>query len=215
MRRRIYEPAKRYFAEIMMPFRKIIQKDMEKIKDLPIDIIAPSHGPIYRRPAFIMDAYREWTSDDPKNVVVIPWVSMHGSTALMVDRLIARLARKGIKVQPFNMAVSDIGKVAMSLVDAATLVVAAPTVHVGPHPAVASAVFLANALRPKARFASIMGSYGWSSKMVEAIQGMIPNLKVEVLAPVIAKGLPKKEDLEAVDALGDAIAEKHRSIGLI
>ncbi|MHB8095947.1 MAG: FprA family A-type flavoprotein [Candidatus Aminicenantales bacterium] len=211
----IYEPAKRYFAEIMMPFRKIIQKDMEKIKDLPIDIIAPSHGPIYRRPAFIMDAYREWTSDDPKNEVVIPWVSMHGSTALMVERLIGRLARKGIKVQPFNMAVSDIGKVAMSLVDAATLVVAAPTVHVGPHPAVASAVFLANALRPKVRFASIMGSYGWSSKMVEAIQGMIPNLKAEVLAPVIARGLPKKADLEAVDALGDAIVAKHRSIGLI
>jgi flavorubredoxin len=212
---RIYEPAKRYFAEIMMPFRKIIQNDMDKIKDLPIDIIAPSHGPIYKRPAFIMDAYREWISDEPKNEVVIPWVSMHGSTALMVERLIARLARKGIQVQPFNMAVSDIGKVAMSLVDAATLVVAAPTVHVGPHPMVASAVFLANALRPKVRFASIMGSYGWSSKMVEAIQGMIPNLKVELLAPVIARGLPKKADLEAVDALGDAIALKHRAIGLI
>jgi len=212
---RVYEPAKRYFAEIMMPFRKIIQKDMEKIKDLPIDLIAPSHGPIYRRPAFIMDAYRDWLSDEPKNEVVIPWVSMHGSTALMVERLTARLARKGIKVQPFNMTVSDIGKVAMSLVDAATLVVAAPTVHVGPHPAVASAAFLANALRPKVRFASIMGSFGWSSRMVEAIQGMIPNLKVEVLAPVIARGLPKQADLEAVDALGDAIVEKHRSIGLV
>jgi len=162
-----------------------------------------------------MDAYRDWLSDEPKNEVVIPWVSMHGSTALMVERLTARLARKGIKVQPFNMTVSDIGKVAMSLVDAATLVVAAPTVHVGPHPAVASAAFLANALRPKVRFASIMGSFGWSSRMVEAIQGMIPNLKVEVLAPVIARGLPKQADLEAVDALGDAIVEKHRSIGLV
>ena len=91
----VYEPAKRYFAEIMMPFRKIIQKNMEKIKDLPIDVIAPSHGPLYPRPPFIIDAYREWVSDTPKNVVVLPYVSMHGSTAIMVERLADALARGG------------------------------------------------------------------------------------------------------------------------
>jgi flavorubredoxin len=65
----IYEPAKRYFAEIMMPFRAIIRKNLEKIKDLPIEIIAPSHGPLYKRPEFIIDAYKEWTSDTAKNEV--------------------------------------------------------------------------------------------------------------------------------------------------
>jgi flavorubredoxin len=212
---RIYEPAKRYFAEIMMPFRAIIRKNLDKIKDLPIDIIAPSHGPIYPRPEFVVSAYREWTSDTPKNIVIIPYVSMHGSTALMVDHLISALVRKGITVQPFNLAVTDVGKLAMSLVDAATIVVGCPAVHVGPHPAAINAVFLANALRPKVRFASIIGSYGWANKIVETITGLIPNLKVELLPPVLAKGLPKESEFKALDALADAIAEKHKALGLL
>jgi flavorubredoxin len=211
---RIYEPAKRYFAEIMMPFRAIIRKNLDKIKDLPIDIIAPSHGPIYPRPEFVVSAYREWTSDTPKNIVIIPYVSMHGSTALMVDHLISALVRKGITVQPFNLAVTDVGKLAMSLVDAATIVVGCPAVHVGPHPAAINAVFLANALRPKVRFASIIGSYGWANKIVETISGLIPNIKAEILPPVLAKGLPKEAEFKALDRLADSIAEKHKSAGL-
>ncbi|MBM4467252.1 MAG: MBL fold metallo-hydrolase, partial [Chloroflexi bacterium] len=69
---RVYEAAKRYYAEIMMPFRKIIQKNLEKIGGREIELIAPSHGPIYDRPAFIVDAYRDWVSEEPKNVVVLP-----------------------------------------------------------------------------------------------------------------------------------------------
>ncbi len=56
----VYEAAKRYYAEIMMPFRTVIQKNLEKIKDLQIDVIAPSHGPIYNTPEFILEAYRDW-----------------------------------------------------------------------------------------------------------------------------------------------------------
>ena len=86
-RGRTYEAAKRYFAEIMMPFRNVIQKNLDKISALPIDIIAPSHGPVYDDPSFIIDAYRDWVSPGIKNEVVIPYISMHGSTELMVKRL--------------------------------------------------------------------------------------------------------------------------------
>jgi len=210
----ILAEAKRYYAEIMMPFRKIVQKNLDKIKDLDIRLIAPSHGPIHRDPASIIRAYRDWTDDKPHNSVVIPWVTMHGSTAVLVERLIDALSSRGVTVFPFNMATADIGKLAMSLVDAATLVAAAPTVHVGPHPMVLNAVVLANALRPKVRFASIVGSYGWAGKMADTLKAAMPNLKVEVLPAVICKGLPKPSDLEAIDKLADAIAAKHREAGL-
>jgi flavorubredoxin len=210
----VAEPAKRYYAEIMMPFRKIIRQDMEKIGGLDIRMIAPSHGPIYRNPASIIQAYRDWTDDEPHNVVVLPWVSMHGSTALMVDRLIAGLAERDVTVQPFNMATADIGKLAMSLVDAATIIFGAPTVHVGPHPALLYAVVLANALRPKARFASIIGSFGWAGKMPEMIKASMPNLKVEFLDQVVCKGMPKEGDFQALDRLADSVARKHKELGL-
>ncbi len=207
--------AKRYYAEIMMPFRKIIQKNLDKIKDLDIRLIAPSHGPVNRDPQSIIRAYGDWADDKPHNTVVIPWVTMHGSTAVMVERLTAGLVEKGVTVFPFNMASADIGQLAMALVDAATIVVASPTVHTGPHPMAFNAVILANALRPKARFASIIGSYGWAGKMVDTVKAAMPNLKVELLPPVIAKGAPKAADLEAIDRLAGEIAAKHRELGLL
>lgn len=206
----VYEAAKRYYAEIMMPFRAVIKKNLEKIQDLEIDIIAPSHGPAYDRPNFILDAYRDWVSDEVKNEVVIPYVSMHGSTKKMVDYLVGALMERGVTVKQFNLPVTDIGKLAIALVDAATIVIGSPTVLAGPHPNVVYAAYLANALRPKLKFASIIGSYGWGGRMVEQLTGLIPNLKVEVLKPVVIKGIPGKEDFRALDRLALEISNKHR-----
>jgi flavorubredoxin len=209
----VYEAAKRYYAEIMMPFHTNIQNHLEKLKVYEIDIIAPSHGPAYDKPSFILEAYRSWVFDPPKNIVVLPYISMHGSTKEMVDYLVEALAERGVTVRQFNLTNIDIGKLAIALVDAATMVIGTPTVHVGPHPNVAYAAFLANALRPKLQFVSIIGSYGWGSKAVEQLQGLIPNLKVEVLAPVLSKGFPREEDFKALDNLASIIAKKHKERG--
>ena len=206
----VYEAAKRYFAEIMMPFRPNIQKHLERLKSYAIDIIAPSHGPAYNKPEFILKAYHGWVFDEPKNVVVLPYISMHGSTHKMVEYFVEALTERGVTVKQFDLTVTDLGKLAMSLVDAATVVVGTPTVLAGPHPNVISAVFLANALRPKLRFVSIIGSYGWGGKTVEQLSAMLPNLKVEVLPPVLCKGLPKEADFKSLDRLADTIAQKHK-----
>jgi len=207
---RVYEAAKRYFAEIMMPFRNVIKKNLEKLESYDIEMIAPSHGQIFPRPAFIIDAYRDWILGPPSNTVVLPYVSMHASTKRMVDYFVSALVEKGVRVEQFNLAVTDIGKLAMALVDAATLVVGTPTVLAGPHPYAAYSAFLANALRPKTKFLSIIGSYGWGGKTVETLAGMIPNLRVEVIDPVLCKGVPSEKDFKALDDLAAAIAEKHK-----
>ncbi len=210
----VYEAAKRYYAEIMMPFRATIQNNLEKVKGYTIDIIAPSHGPMYDKPEFILKAYHSWVFDEPKNIVVLPYISMHGSTRKMVEYLVGALAQRGVTVKQFDLAVTDIGKLAMSLVDAATIVIGAPTVLAGPHPNVVYAAVLANALKPSLKFVAIIGSYGWGGKTVEQLAGMIPNLKVEILEPVLCKGFPKEADFKALDNLATAIAEKHKEYGL-
>jgi len=211
---RVYEAAKRYFAEIMMPFRNVIEKNIDKLKGYDIQMIAPSHGQIHDRPAWIREAYQDWVMGAPHNLVVLPFVSMHGSTRQMVDHLASALVENGVRVELFSLPVTDIGKLAMSLVDAATVVVGTPTVLAGPHPLAAYATFLANALRPKVKFLSIIGSYGWGGKTVETLAGMIPNLKVEVLEPVLCKGLPRDADFKALDDLATAIANKHKELNL-
>jgi len=211
---RVYEAAKRYFAEIMMPFGTVIEANLEKLKGYDIQMIAPGHGQIYDRPAWIMDAYRDWVTGPPHNLVVLSFVSMHGSTRQMVDHLTSALVERGVRVELFNLAVTDIGKLAMALVDAATIVVGVPTVLAGPHPLAAYATLLANALRPRAKFISIIGSYGWGGRTVETLAAMIPNLKVEVLNPVLCKGLPSEADFKALDDLAAAIAGKHKELNL-
>jgi flavorubredoxin len=210
---RVYEAAKRYFAEIMMPFRNVIEKNIEKLKGYNIRMIAPSHGQIHDNPAWIQEAYKDWVTGAPHNLVSLPFVSMHGSTGEMVDHFVSALVENGVRVELFSLPVTDVGKLAMSLVDAATVVVGTPTVLAGPHPLAAYATFLANALRPKVKFLSIIGSYGWGGKTVETLAGMIPNLKAEVLEPVLCKGVPLAPDLEALDRLAGMIAQKHKENG--
>jgi len=209
---KVYFAAKRYYAEIMMPFRNNIKKHLEKLKEYKIEIIAPSHGQVYSHPEFILSAYREWASDKVKNEVIIPYVSMHGSVEEMVHILSEKLINNGITVKLFNLTKTDIGELAMALVDAATIVIASPTVLTGAHPHVISAVYLANALRPKLRYASVVGSYGWGGKMLENITAMINNLKVEILSSVIIKGYPKEEDYDSLGNLVKEITEKHKNL---
>jgi flavorubredoxin len=205
----VMEAAKRYYAEIMMPFRKVIQKNLKKLESLEIDMIAPSHGPVFDQPKIIISAYEEWISDKVSNLVVIPYVTMHESTEIMVDYLVAALVERGIAVQKFELSTTDIGKLAMALVDAATIVIGTPTVIGGPHPSALSAAFLTNALQPKLKYAAVIGSYGWGTRAVEQILSVIPNLKVEVLGSVLCKGRPKDDTLAALDLLADTIQSKH------
>jgi len=212
----VYEAAKRYYAEIMMPFRVHVKKYTEQLADMhsggKIEIIAPSHGPLYNKPEFIIDAYREWAADEPKKEVIIPYVSMYGSTGKMVKYLTDRLTEKGIKVTPFNLVNTDLGELAISLVDTAAIVFGFSMVLAGPHPAAVYAAAIVNALRPKAKLLSVVGSYGWAvqqgEKMDEQVKALLPTVKAEKLTPVFAKGLPTEETFKKLDVLADEIQAK-------
>lgn len=209
---RVYECAKRYYAEIMMPFRDPIEKNIEKIKDLDIKIIAPSHGPLYNEPKFIIDAYKRWISDKVENKVIVAYVSMHGSTRKMVEHLVDVLMVKGIGVLQFDLVGVDIGRLAIESVDAAGIVLASPTFLSGAHPAAAYAAFLVNALRPKTKYLAVIGSFGWGGRMVEQLKGILANGRAEILEPVIIKGEPKGHDFRKLDELAEKIASKHKEL---
>ena len=209
-----YPEVKRYYAEIMMPFRSQIKKHLKTIKELDIDIIAPSHGVIYKhsKAQSIIKIYEGWVSDNVKNEVLIPYTSMHESTKKMVSYVINKLSERGISIKPFNLTSTDIGELAMALVDAATIVIGSPMVLGGPHPAIVSTVYLINALRPKTKYISIIGSYGWGGRLEETIKGLLTAVKAEFLPSVISKGHPDKKDYEALDLLIEEIAKRHANL---
>ncbi len=210
----LYRSAKRYYAEIMMPFRNNIERHLDFIRELAPAIIAPSHGPVYDNPSFIMEAYRDWVSGELKNRVVVSYVSMHGSVEKMVDYFIDSLLKKGTDVKPFNLTGADTGELAMSLVDAATLVLGMPMVLAGPHPSAYYAAYLFKILRPRTKFISVIGSYGWGGNMLKMITDMLASRDLEVLEPVLAKGYPGEADLAGLERLAGQISEKHGQLNL-
>ena len=205
---RVIVDAKRYYAEIMMPFRTQIKKNIEKIKQYDIKYIAPSHGPVYPNPDIIIKAYEGWISDKVENKVLIPYVSMHGSTKKIVEFLTDKFIEKNVEVVPINLTVADVGQIAMELVDTAGVIFASPYVLAGAHPSIVSTAYLANALRPKVKVASIVVSYGWGGLGVKQIQGMLSNLKVDFVEPVMVKGYPKSSDFEKLDSFATEFSNK-------
>ncbi len=212
---RIYHEAKRYYAEIMMPFRQIIVRNIKKIEELNPKIIAPSHGPAYSDPKFIIDAYKEWTSEETKNEVLILYVSMHGSTKKMVDALTDYLYKEGVEVKVRDLIKANLGEIAIDMVDVTTLIIATPTMLAGPHPSAVYAAYLVNALKPKAKVIGIMGSYGWGGRTVDILKSNIGALRAELLEPLLIKGLPKREDYKKIRELAKKIADKHRQLGVM
>ncbi len=207
--------AKRYYAEIMMPFRIMCKKYTRMIKDMHVDMILPSHGPIYKRPEFILDLYTDWTSDEPKNLVVMPYVSMYESTKEMIEYLSKKLEVKGIKTFKFDIVDDDLGDFAMSLADAATIVLGASMVLAGPHPMAVNVAYITSVLKPKAKFASLVGSYGWGGKLFDLIVQLLAPLKLDMIEPLQIKGKLTEEGFKKLDEMAQSIYEKHKSIGLV
>jgi flavorubredoxin len=135
---------------------------------------------------------------------------MHDSTKQMVEYVTNKLMENNVAVKVYNLPKSDIGELATDLVDASSMILGSPMVLAGAHPEAAYAAFLANALRPKLKTISIIGSYGWGGKMVEQIQSLIPNLKAEIIEPVLIKGTPKEEDFKKLDTLVKAFIDQTR-----
>jgi len=140
---------------------------------------------------------------------------MHHSMKAAAYHLADSLANKGVRTKLYNLSNVDIGEIAMDLVDAATVIVCAPTVLAGAHPVAASIVYLFNALRPKTKFLSLITGWNWIEKAQESLAAMVPNFKGELIAPLKVQGYPKKGDLEAIEAMAQAVADKHKSINIM
>lgn len=200
--------AKRYYAEIMMPYRTFCKKYVALIDELAPKIICPSHGPIYKEPSFILNLYKKWVSDDVEKKVLIPYVSMYNSSYEMAQCLNERLQKAGIETVLADLVHTDEGEVAMELVDAGAVVLACSMVLAGPHPKAVYVAYLMNLIKPKMKYFSILGSFGWGGRLTETIESLMPMVKAEKLDYIVIKGKPTQQDLERVDKLAEDLIEK-------
>ncbi|MGB9675618.1 MAG: flavodoxin domain-containing protein [Candidatus Bathyarchaeales archaeon] len=184
------------------------QKALEKIKDLDIKIIAPSHGPIHKNVERILNAYKRWVNGETKRKAIIVYVSMWHSTEKMIQAIAETLANEGIEIVVYNLALSDIGDIAKDLVDARAIVLGAPTVLGGMHPLGVYATYLVKALRPPLKFGVVLSSYGWGGGAIKHVQELLGQTKIEVVGTVEINGPPKDDDIKQIIDIGKALAKK-------
>ena len=200
--------AQRYFGEIMMPFRIMGQKALEKIKSLDIKLVAPSHGPIHRNPQRIISAYRQWTNGETRKKAIVVYASMWGSTEKMIKLMVDTLSSEGVEVSVYNLAVSDIGDVAKDLVDSRAIVLGTPTVLGGAHPLAVYATYLVKALKPPARYVAALSSYGWGGGAIKHVQEVLGPTKMEIAGAIEINGPPTESDLIKIIDLVKILATK-------
>ena len=180
-----------------------------------VDMVMPSHGPIHKNPSYILDLYEDWAGEKGKNLVLLPYVSMYHSTTEMINYLSNKLAEKGIPSIKYDMVDGNLGDLAIALVDGTTIVIGTSMVLAGPHPAAFNTVYLASVLRPKAKIASFIGSYGWGGNLFGKIAEMLAPLKLDVIEPILVKGKAKADDYAKIDKMAEEIYSKHKELGLI
>ena len=207
--------AKKYFAEIMMPFSTVCRKYIKQIKEMNVSMIMPSHGPIHKNPNYILDLYEDWAGEKGKNLVLLPYVSMYNSTTEMINYLSNKLAEKGIPSIKYDMVDGNLGDLAIALVDGTTIILGTSMVLAGPHPAAFNTVYLASLLKPKAKIASFIGSYGWGGNLFGKMAEMLTPLKLDVIEPILVKGKAKPEDYKKIDEMAETIYLKHKELELI
>lgn len=200
--------AQRYFGAIMMPFKKMAQRALEKLGGLEVQMIAPSHGPVYRNPKPILDAYSRWVSEQTSEKAAIVYVSMWGSVEKLVRVVERVLVAEGIEVVVHNLAVADVGDIAKDLVDARALVIGAPTVLGSIHPLGLFAAHIIRALRPSARYAFILSSHGWSSSAVKALRELLSQMELEIIGVIDSRCMPTDGDLERAVQLARLLVQR-------
>ena len=199
-----------YYANIVLPYSPIVLKALEKVAaaGLRIKIIAPDHGPIWRKDiGWIIDLYKKWASQKPTAKAVVVYATMWHSTEKMARAISESLAREGVKVKFLSMNETHRSEVVYEVLDAGALIVGSPTLNNNILPQMADVMTYLKGLKPANLIGAAFGSYGWSGESVRHLEAMLKEMKVDIVSESIAvKNAPDRDILEKCQELGKIIA---------
>ena len=201
--------AKKYFANILLLYSPLILKLVEKVVEigLEINMICPDHGIIWRKdPAKIINAYVEWSKQEPAKKAVIVYDTMWHSTEKMADAIASGLAEQGIKVKPMHLRKWHRSDIMTEVLDARAIIVGSPTLNNGLFPTISDFLTYMKGLKPLHKIGAAFGSYGWSGESVKLINNVFEEMKFEVIDPGLKiQYVPNNEGIAVCYQLGTKI----------
>jgi anaerobic nitric oxide reductase flavorubredoxin len=207
----LMEEAQIYYANILMLLGPQITRKIQEVVQMgiPISMIAPSHGIIWRRdPTKIIQAYLNWSAGNTKKKVSIVFDTMWGSTDKMARAISEGVISEGVEVKLLKLRASDNTEAATEILDSKAVLVGSPTLNNGMFPTIGSFMTYLTGLRPKNKIWSFFGSFGWGGGAVRGMTEMARKAGFEVHEPgVEIKYIPEPEDLKKCFELGKQIAK--------
>lgn len=191
----IMPEAAKYYANILMPFGDLILKALDSLSEFKIEMIAPSHGVIWRsHVSEIVDAYAAWGRGDTRKKVVVIYDTMWGSTERMAQALVEGITGAGAEVKLFNLSKTDRSDVIKDVQDARALLIGSSTLNNGMFPTVADFLCYLKGLKPKGKVGAAFGSHGWAGGAVKQIEEELAKAGVEVIKSDLAVKFVPDED---------------------
>ncbi len=210
----VMKEAKAYYANIVMPYGKAVGSVLEKAAGLQIEMIAPSHGVIWRsRVAEILGAYGNWSACRSKPKVLVIYDSMWESTTAMAQEIMAGASLPGVETELIHVRRSSLTRIATAVIDTAAVAFGSSTLNREMMPAVAAVLSYLKGLRPVGKAGLAFGSYGWSPGGPKAVDAALRAMKWEILRePLRAQYRPTPETLDECAAAGKMLAERARQV---
>ena len=205
----LYEEAQKYYANILTPFSARVIKKIDEVLalELPVDMIAPSHGVIWRQdPLQIVRKYQEWAAQQPEKRAVVLYDTMWNGTRRMAEAIGQGLAEKGVDYKLFHMAVADRNDVIAQIFQAKGIIIGSPTLNNGLLPTVTPILEDLKGLKFQNKIGAAFGSYGWSGESVRIIEEHLKRCGIPIVTEGVgAKWQPAEDDLAKCRALGAAV----------
>jgi flavorubredoxin len=203
--------AKKYFANILLPYAPLILKLVDQVVDLKLefDMICPDHGILWRKdPGKIINAYINWSKQEPEKKVVVVYDTMWHSTEVMADAIVEGILAEGVPAQPMHLRNWHRSDIMTEVLDAAAVVVGSPTLNNGLFPTVSDFITYMKGLKPKNKIGAAFGSYGWSGESVKLLSAELEAMGFKLADPGLKiQYVPDNADMEACEMLGRKIAK--------
>ncbi len=204
--------AAKYYANILMPFSPMVTALLAKVAEmnLPMKIIAPDHGPVFRKDLEkIVALYGKWARQEPTNKAVVVFDTMWRSTAKMASVICEGLSAGGAETKMLPLGASHRSDVASEILDAGALLVGSPTMNNQIFPTVADVMTYLKGLKPKNLLGASFGSYGWSGESVKQINEYLDAMKIEKVCDGLrVQYVPTADDLHNCYELGLEVAKR-------
>ncbi|MDO5112895.1 MAG: FprA family A-type flavoprotein [Planctomycetia bacterium] len=207
----ILDEAKTYYANIVYPYGRQVLQVLEKAKGLPIEMIAPSHGVIWRKNlGAILECYQRWASRTAAAKVVILYDTMWESTEMLADAIYAgAVSVEGVKVEKIHVRKSSLTQIATAVMDAKCVAMGSATLNTLPMPTMAAVMNYLQGLKPPVEHTLAFGSHGWGRGAVEEMTTWFEKVQWNpVSEPLKCKWRPDAELLEKCEEIGKILARK-------